>query len=127
VLDPLAEDLDEYIEWMTASVLKESLSQEKLLELKNTLGAGKTYAGSLMALKAELKDEKVFLKADHLDFDQVKAVINRFITPPIEETRRKQTLLALLNCTRRDLIPDSYIEVDFDAQREHWKKELEQM
>jgi hypothetical protein len=43
------------------------------------------------------------------------------IPPAIEETRRYQTLQALVNCTRRSLLPDPNVT---DEQRQQWAAEL---
>ena len=43
------------------------------------------------------------------------------IPPAIEETRRFQTLQALVNCTRRSLLPDPAVT---EAQRQAWSAEL---
>ncbi len=44
------------------------------------------------------------------------------LPPAIEETRRYQTLQVLVNCTRRNLLPDPDAT---EAQREEWSAELQ--
>ena len=44
-----------------------------------------------------------------------------FIPPAIGATRRYQTLQALVNCTRRSLLPDPTVTAD---QRETWQAEI---
>ena len=59
--------------------------------------------------------------------ESILDVITRYIPPPIEKTRRKQTLLALLNCTRKDLIPDPYLDLPLADQRKLWEAELQEL
>ena len=43
------------------------------------------------------------------DQDDLKSIIRDFMQPAIKQTRRYQTLQALINCTRRSLLPDPNI------------------
>ena len=47
------------------------------------------------------------------------AVIEDLIPPAIQDTRRYQTLQALVNCTRRSLLPDTA-----EGGREKWVQEI---
>ena len=53
--------------------------------------------------------------------DELKAIIGDFIQPAIGQTRRYQTLQALVNCTRRSLLPDPNVT---DEQRAQWEREI---
>ena len=53
--------------------------------------------------------------------DELKAIIGDFIQPAIGQTRRYQTLQALVNCTRRSLLPDPKVT---DEQRALWEREI---
>lgn len=127
VLDPLEEDLTHYLNWMAEPVLGRALSTEELETLTEIMKHEKAYAGAIMALKAELEDEKNHLNLEHLTFETIVEVINRYLPPPIKKTRRIQTLFALLNCTRKDLIPEEYCQKDIYEQRELWQKELDRL
>ena len=43
------------------------------------------------------------------DQDDLKSIIRDFMSSAIKQTRRYQTLQALINCTRRSLLPDPNI------------------
>ena len=43
------------------------------------------------------------------DQEELKSTIRDFMQPAIKQTRRYQTLQALVNCTRRSLLPDPSI------------------
>jgi hypothetical protein len=53
--------------------------------------------------------------------DQVIAIITDQISPAIGATRRYQTLQALVNCTRRSLLPNPSVS---DEDRAGWGLEL---
>ena len=56
--------------------------------------------------------------------EELKEIIADFIQPAIGPTRRYQTLQALLNCTRRSLLPEPDITQE---EREIWEQELAQL
>jgi hypothetical protein len=53
--------------------------------------------------------------------DEIVAIVNDLIQPAIEQTRRYQTLQALVNCTRRSLLPNAEVT---DQDREEWWREI---
>jgi hypothetical protein len=57
--------------------------------------------------------------------DELKATIRDFMQPAIKQTRRYQTLQALVNCTRRSLMPDPNISDQDRAQMEEEIRLLE--
>ncbi len=59
-----------------------------------------------------------------MDAATVRAVIHDVIPADIAATRRYQTLQALVNCTRRSLLPDPTVD---DATRESWRRELQEL
>ena len=61
------------------------------------------------------------------DADELKAIVHDFLQPAIKQTRRYQTLQALVNCTRRSLLPDPNISEDDRAQMEAEIRLLESM
>ena len=56
--------------------------------------------------------------------DEVIAVIDDLLPPAIGETRRYQTLQALVNCTRRSLMPNPKVT---DEERAEWAMEIRQL
>lgn len=124
VLDPVGEDRREFTRWMIGKTLGEKPTDAVVDEVGALLGPELAYAGVFLALKSELAEEKAFRKVPHLTLEEVKAVIRNYLPPPLEDTRRYQTLQALLNCTRKDLIPEAYLRGDLLESRKAWMAEL---
>ena len=115
VLDPEGEDRQDFIRWVAEGVL-ESPSEEDLAKI-DELTAGYS-AAAFSSLRSQLK------AADAHTIEQVVEIVNDLILPAIGPTRRYQTLQALLNCTRRSLLPDENIT---EADREEWRQEILQL
>ena len=56
--------------------------------------------------------------------DQVTAAVHDLLPADIGPARRVQTLQALVNCTRRSLLPDPQID---EQARASWSRELESL
>lgn len=118
ILDPEGSDREEFLRWTVKPVLPKGLTAEQLQRLDE---ATRGYsAASFSALRSELK-AKAKRSGGELGFDAILAVVQDQLPPAIEETRRYQTLQALLNCTRRSLLPDPAVTAD---QRRQWEIEL---
>jgi SpoVK/Ycf46/Vps4 family AAA+-type ATPase len=118
ILDPEGEDRWEFLKWTVHGAFKGELAPDQLQQLaaatRNFSSAG------FAALRSELK-AKARLSGAALTFDQVLALVKDLLPPAIEETRRFQTLQALVNCTRRSLLPDPNVN---DEERRRWGEEL---
>jgi hypothetical protein len=77
-------------------------------------------SASFASLRSELKARATFKKRA-LSFEEILNVIKDLIPPAIDRARRYQTLQALVNCTRRSLLPDPSMG---EEQRQVWEKEL---
>jgi SpoVK/Ycf46/Vps4 family AAA+-type ATPase len=119
VLDPRDEDRRDFIRWVLKAT-KLSADDLKVLEeqLDDIYLAHDYSAAAFAALRSQIKAEQ---PADH---DAVLNIVRDIIPPAIGLTRRYQTLQALVNCTRRSLLPDSDTE---NATREDWEKELREL
>ncbi|TVR10192.1 MAG: hypothetical protein EA401_12340, partial [Planctomycetota bacterium] len=53
----------------------------------------------------------------------IMSLVEDRLLPPLHAVRRRQTLLALVNCTRRSLLPDPQVD---DTTRAAWHEELAQ-
>ncbi len=115
VLDPDGEDRMQFIRWVAKAVL-ESPSEADLAKIEE-LTPGYS-AAAFASLRSQLK------AADAGTIEQVVEIVNDLILPAIGPTRRYQTLQALLNCTRRSLLPDEKIT---EANREEWRQEILQL
>jgi len=113
VLDPTGPDRLEFIRWM----LKPTGDLGgNLVEWLDSQGLPAEFsAAGYSALRSQLK------AIPPASAEQLKEVVFDFIQPAIEQTRRYQTLQALVNCTRRSLLPDPTVS---DAQRAQWEQEI---
>jgi AAA+ superfamily predicted ATPase len=117
-LDPEGPDREEFLKWVIKPVRPEGLNAEQLKRLEEqTRGYS---AASFASLRSELK-ARAKREGGQLDFEKIVAIVVDNMSPAIEETRRYQTLQALVNCTRRSLLPDPNVT---DLQRRQWAEEL---
>ncbi len=117
ILDPEGEDRREFIKWMlTGSSLE---AEETLVELLDQDILPPNYSAAAFAsLRSELRAEQPESN------EQLLELIRDQLPPAIMQTRRYQTLQALVNCTRRSLLPDPGVT---DEQRAAWEQEIFQL
>ncbi|MBI2422703.1 MAG: AAA family ATPase [Candidatus Hydrogenedentes bacterium] len=118
VLDPEGADRLEFIQWMVKPVLEAPLDDKQQAELDRL--TQKFSSASFAAIRSELKAHKS-IGGGPLPFERVRAIMHDHIPPAIEGTRRYQTLQALVNCTRRSLLPNPAVS---DEERKEWHAEL---
>ena len=124
VLDPEGEDIDEFLHWVVAPVREKKLAAKQLEALKKAT-ANRSAAG-YASLRSELKAKaKAKGGEGRLDFPEILAIIADHVPPAIAKTRRYQTLQALINCTRRSLLPPAVR--NNDEIREQWEQELRRL
>ena len=120
VLDPKDEDREAFLRWTIAKVLPGTLSEEAVKRLAKLT---EDYsAASFASLRSDLEAASL-LKNDELTLDEVIAVVEDRILPNIGPIRHYQTLQALVNCTRKSLLPDDYSP----EIRESWVKQIAQL
>lgn len=123
VLDPEGDDRREFLRWMIADVMDpaaddvEAAAKELETEVHVESAAGFT------SLRSNLK-ARVAAWGRKLSPTDVRAIAADFIPPAIDKTRRYQTLQALINCTRRSLLPDPTVTPE---QREAWQAEARRL
>ena len=126
VLDPIGEDREAFLRWTLSKTVAGRLSDEAVEHL---LKLTKDYsAASFASLRSDL--EAASLRASHasktsdsaveLTLDEIIAVVEDRILPNIGPIRRYQTLQALVNCTRKSLLPCDYSP----EIRESWVKQI---
>ena len=129
VLDPSGEDREAFLRWTISKVLVEPLSEETVERLLETT---KDYsAASFASLRSDLEAASIFKKRAQtasdqigkLTVDEIIAVAEDRILPDIGPIRRYQTLQALVNCTRKSLLPGDYSP----EIRESWVKQIAQL
>lgn len=119
VLDPVGKDKDAFLQWMVEPVLKRPLNEQELQSL-----AAAT-EGYFAAAYASLRSEMIARgRRGELTMEGVVSIIQDHLAPAIGKTRRYQTLQALLNCTRRSLLPNPNLS---DEDREEWSRELREL
>jgi hypothetical protein len=113
VLDPTDDDRRDFITWM---VKPAGDAGKDLVDWLDTEGLPQEFsAAGFAALRSELK-----ALPPQSEFE-LKATVDDFIQPAIGLTRRYQTLQALVNCTRKSLLPDPDVT---DEQRAQWDAEI---
>lgn len=121
VLDPEGDDRLEFVEWMIKPVLAGKPSKSVVNEiLMVTTGYS---AATFASLRSELKAASLMRKGS-LSVKEIERIIGDHLTPTISDTRRYQTLQALLNCTRRSLLPDPDVS---EEERKLWVSELREL
>lgn len=127
VLDPQGQDRLDFIRWMLKGVGRPVFFEEKsdhrdeLIQKINKKLPEDFSSASFASLKSFLRSQPA---KDLENFDNIERCIEEFLPPAIGLTRRYQTLQALLNCTRRSLLPDTNTT---EEVRNNWEKELKSL
>ena len=121
VLDPEGDDRKEFIEWMIEPVLADKAGRAVVTEID--LATEGYSAATFASVRSELKAVSK-LKRRMLSANEIVMLIKDHLTPTITDTRRYQTLQALLNCTRRSLLPNPEAT---EAERREWVEELRRL
>ncbi|MDE0013816.1 MAG: AAA family ATPase [Candidatus Poribacteria bacterium] len=119
VLDPIGEDREAFLRWTLAKTVAGRIADgavERLLELTKDYSAA-----SFASLRSDLEAASL-IKKGKLTLDEIIAVVEDRILPNIGPIRRYQTLQALVNCTRKSLLPCDYSP----EIRESWVKQIAQ-
>jgi SpoVK/Ycf46/Vps4 family AAA+-type ATPase len=122
VLDPEGDDRQAFLRWTLKGVVAppagggEAIDEAALARL-DELTRGYS-AAAFASLRSHLKAKTA---AGPLAMADVEAIIRDHIPPAIEQTRHYQTLQALVNCTRRSLLPDPNVGPE---TRAHWEKQI---
>lgn len=121
VLDPQGDDRTAFIQWSVKAGVGRSLEAE---ELESIAPLMQDYsAAAFSSLRSELVASKM-LNGGDLSIEAVRFVIEDRLPPDIALMRRYQELQALINCTRRSLLPSSEFTL---AAREEWRQEVRQL
>lgn len=115
VLDPAGDDRLAFLRWVANSVLLGPTDEDiaKLDEL--TPGYS---AAAFASLRSQLKANEC------KTIEEVVSVVEDQILPAIGQTRQYQTLQALVNCTRRSLLPDPSVT---EHDRDRWQAEIRRL
>jgi SpoVK/Ycf46/Vps4 family AAA+-type ATPase len=118
VLDPEGDDRRDFLRFALRGVLVSEPDDDALASLDAaTLGWS---AAAFAALRGTLQ-ARVALRGAPLTVTDALAIVSDTLPAAIDDTRRYQTLQALLNCTRRSLLPDPDAT---EQDRRAWAEEL---
>jgi SpoVK/Ycf46/Vps4 family AAA+-type ATPase len=119
VLDPVGDDRLAFIRWMIDGRVE--LGDRNLATVAAELDPKiePTSAAAFAALRDTLKARQ-FAEGRKLTVEEIEAVLHDMLPADIGPTRRYQELQALVNCTRRSLLPEGTTPDD----REAWATEL---
>ena len=121
ILDPRGQDRRDFIRWIltATSLADEADTREQLIDvLDNDVLASEYSAAAFASLRSQLKAESPESE------EALIALIRDHLPPAIEQTRRYQSLQALVNCTRRSLLPNPNVG---DDERTRWEHEIRQL
>ncbi len=118
ILDPEEKDREDFIRWTLKAVMDKSPTPGQLEKLAGV--TAEFSAAGFASIRSELK-AKAIQYDGNLTFRQIMDIIGDHIPPAIGDTRRYQTLQALVNCTRKSLLPAS---VRKTGSRKEWEQEI---
>ncbi len=128
VLDPEGEDRREFLRWVLKGSLAAAtndapgnVTDDATIDRLDALTPDYS-AAAFASLRSRLKAESIV--HGQLTFERVEKIVWDQIPPDIGQERRYQTLQALVNCTRRSLLPDPNIT---EEDREDWQAEIRQL
>lgn len=116
-VDPGSEDHRAFTEWLLRGVKIEPSAEHIAVMMELTTGYS---SAAFAALRSQLKAMRS-LSGGAMSMEDVEAAVHDQLPADIGTARRYQTLQALVNCTRRSLLPDPEID---EAQRTAWFDEL---
>jgi hypothetical protein len=123
VLDPEGEDRKAFLRWMIADVIDPAAGDLETVARELGEKVSVESAAAFTSLRSGLK-AKAAAWGRKLTPQDIHDIAADFIPPAIEKTRRYQTLQALINCTRRSLLPDPTVTAE---QREAWHAEARKL
>lgn len=116
-VDPGSEDHRAFTEWLLRGVKIEPSAEHIAAMMELTTGYS---SAAFAALRSQLKAMRS-LSGGAMSIEDVERAVHDQLPADIGTARRYQTLQALVNCTRRSLLPDPEID---EAQRTAWFDEL---
>lgn len=115
ILDPIGEDKTDFLHWLLKSVGIKNIITEELEELEQLT---QDYsAASFESLRSLILAKKC------KSFQDIIEVVSDVIPSDISRERRYQTLQALINCTRKSLLPLEF-RADWKAAKDQWLEEI---
>ena len=119
MFDPEGDDRDDFIRWMVTPVLRDAVDAALLRQLREA--TADFLAASFADARSELQARARSSTDGKLGREEALAVVSDIISPAIRDVRRYQTLQAMVNCTRKRLLPNPKAT---DADRAEWLQEI---
>ena len=117
ILDPIGSDRVEFIRWMLKPT---NLVSDSLVDWLDKQGLSDDFSSAgYAALRSQFK------AIPPKDEAELRDIVEDFLQPAIRQTRRYQTLQALINCTRKSLLPNP--ETITPEMRAQWEEEIRQL
>ncbi len=116
-VEPGSEDHRAFAQWVLGGVKLEPTAEHVAAMMELTTGYS---SAAYAALRSQLKAMRS-LNDGTMSMEDVESAVHDQLPADIGTARRYQTLQALVNCTRRSLLPDPEID---EAQRQAWFEEL---
>jgi len=124
VLDPEGDDRREFIRWVLGGVMNDP-GEENALQLDSL--TEKHSAAAFASLRSHLQAHHDAGEGD-MEMERISEIVRDHIPPAIGLTREYQRLQALVNCTRRSLLPtDDTPNGDSRNQRHRWEKSIKEL
>lgn len=126
VLDPEGEDALDFRKWIVEAIWpKDTPLPSGMYDHPEFVALTKGYSSaSWQSLRDEVKSRKA------QDINAVVAIVKDMLPADIKDVRRYQVLQALMNCTRRSLMPENdgvNAITDVDTSRTAWAKEIREL
>ena len=125
VFDPEGDDRKEFVEWALKSSVKgkpEAIKHGIYDAIDNILPS--TYsAASFASLRSYMAD----YEDEDINTQGIIDLIQDLIPADIGKTREYQKLQAMINCTRKSLLPPEYQDKDIMELKETWRQQIQQL
>lgn len=122
VLDPREDDRTAFVHWVLSSVKLEGAQTPPVENLARELDEELLPPDYSAAAFASLRS--LLQALEPKTWEEVQAAIYDQISPDIGATREYQTLQALVNCTRRSLLPEPDVT---DEDRSAWERRIREL
>jgi len=123
ILDPEGEDHKAFANWVLPSGSYTEADIGRVIELTK----GYSAAG-FASLRSNLQAKQKLYESGNFTFARIQEVVDDHIPPAIGKTREYQKLQALLNCTRKSLLPKSALaKKSIEQVKDEWEFKIKKL
>ena len=125
IFDPEGDDRKEFVAWALKSSVKGRQEEEKanIYDAIDKILPSTYSAASFASLVSYLAD----YEDEELTQQRIVELVQDLIPADIGETREYQKLQALINCTRKSLLPPEYQDKDITELKDAWRHEIQKL